>query len=85
MNQTSRNNSNISCRMGNTMKATLKSKCATACLCLMAGIAAATALYGCSVSYKFTGTSIDYTKTKPIEKASALIPTASPASKCPIS
>lgn len=68
MNQTPKDNSNISIsrRAGNTMKALLKRKCATACLCLTAGIAAATALYGCSVSYKFTGTSIDYTKTKTI-------------------
>ena len=29
-------------------------------------LAAAVVLWGCTVSYKFTGTSIDYTKTKSI-------------------
>lgn len=66
MNHTTRNDRSTACSLRNMMKAMHKGKMASACLCTIICIAAATAFWGCTVSYKFTGTSIDYTKTKTI-------------------
>lgn len=44
----------------------MRTKHTKLCLCSMISLALVAMAYSCTVSYKFTGTSIDYTKTKTV-------------------